>query len=92
MLIEFVLVYSAFVHSDNGYIEDRSHNFESTSIDERTQVYSAQSFLVVTHPSTNRGRHALTVINVPLSFSIGRHCRMLSVDIPIMIERLPIRY
>jgi len=28
--------------------------------DERAEVHGARSFLVVTHPSTNRGRHALT--------------------------------
>jgi len=27
---------------------------------------------VVTHPSTNRGRRALTSLSVPLSYSIGR--------------------
>jgi len=30
--------------------------------DERTQVYSARSSLVVIHPSTNRGRRALTLV------------------------------
>jgi len=36
--------------------------------DEPTQAYSARSFLVVTHLSTNRGRRALTSVNVmPLS-------------------------
>jgi len=30
--------------------------------DERTQVHSAQSFLVVTHPSTNRARRYLTSV------------------------------
>jgi len=32
-----------------------------------TQVHSARSSLVVTHLSTNRGRRALTSVNVPLS-------------------------
>jgi len=36
--------------------------------DERTQqVHSAQSSLVVTHPSTNRCRRALTSVEVALS-------------------------
>jgi len=35
---------------------------------ERTQVHSAQSSLVVTHPSTNRGRRAVTPVIVPLSY------------------------
>jgi len=36
--------------------------------DERTQVYSAQ---VVTHPSTYRGRRALTSVNVPQSWPLS---------------------
>jgi len=39
---------------DNGYIYGRSQIQVHT--DERTQIHSAQSYLVVTHPSTNRGR------------------------------------
>jgi hypothetical protein len=35
--------------------------------DERTQVYGTRSFLVVTHPGTNRGRRCLTSVNELLS-------------------------
>jgi len=35
--------------------------------DERTQFHSTWSHLVVTHASTNRGRRALTSVNMPLS-------------------------
>jgi len=38
---------------DDGYMDDRSQIKVHT--DERTQVHSAQSSLVVTHPSTNWG-------------------------------------
>jgi len=41
--------------------------------DERTQAYSAQSSLAVTRPSINLGRRCLTSVNVPLSYSLGRH-------------------
>ena len=50
---------------DDGYIDGRSQFQVHT--DERTQAYSAQSSLVVSHPSTNRGRRCLTSVNVPLS-------------------------
>jgi len=36
--------------------------------DERTQVHSARSSQVITHPYTNRDRRALTSVNVPLSY------------------------
>jgi len=52
--------------SDNGYIDNRSQIQVHT--DERTQVHSAQSSLVVTHPSINRSRRALTSMNGPLSY------------------------
>jgi len=42
---------------DNGYMDGRSQIKVHT--DERTQVYSAQSSLAVTHPSTNRTRRYL---------------------------------
>jgi len=42
---------------DNGHMDVRSHIKVHT--DERTQVHSAQSSLVVTHPSTNRARRYL---------------------------------
>jgi len=49
-------------HGD-GYIDVRSQIQVNT--DEWTQVHSVWSSLVVTHPSTNRGRSALTVaVNV----------------------------
>ena len=48
-----------------GYIDDRSQFQVHT--DERTNGHSAQSSLVVTHPSTNRGRRALTTVNESLS-------------------------
>jgi hypothetical protein len=35
--------------------------------DGRTQVHSCGPSLAVTHPSTNRGRRALTSVNEPLS-------------------------
>jgi len=41
---------------DNGYIDGRSQVYVHT--DERTQVHSAWSSLVITHPSTNRVRRA----------------------------------
>ena len=41
---------------------------------ERTQVHSAQSFLVVTHPGTNRARRLLTSVTESPSKHIGRHC------------------
>jgi len=50
---------------DNGYIDGRPQIQVHT--DEQTQVHSARSLLVVTHPSTNRCRRALTSVNVPLS-------------------------
>jgi len=43
---------------DNGYMDGRSQIKVHTY--ERTQVHSAQSSLVVTHPSTNRARRYLT--------------------------------
>jgi len=49
----------------DGYIDGRSQIKVHT--DERTQAHSALSSLTVTHPSTNRGRHCLTSVNVPLS-------------------------
>jgi len=45
---------------DNGYMDDRSQINVHT--DERTQVHSAQSSLVVTHPSYNRARRYLTSV------------------------------
>jgi len=50
---------------DNGYWDGRSRI--KVQNDVRTRVHSAQSSLVVTHPSTNRGRRALTSVNVPPS-------------------------
>jgi hypothetical protein len=43
---------------DNGYLDGRSQIKVHT--DERTQVHSAQTSLVVTHPGTNRARRTLT--------------------------------
>jgi len=45
---------------DDGYMDGRSQIKVHTN--ERTQVHSAQSSLVVTHPSTNRGRRYLTSV------------------------------
>jgi len=53
------------VINDNGYVDGRSQIWVYT--DERTQVHNAQSSLVVTHQSTNRGRRAVTSASVPLS-------------------------
>jgi len=51
---------------DNGYMDGRSQIKVHT--DERTQVHSAQSSLVVTHPSTNRaGRYLTSVTESPSS-------------------------
>jgi len=44
---------------DNGYVDKRSQILQ-VHADERTQIYSARSSLVVTNPSTNRGRRAFT--------------------------------
>jgi len=43
------------------------------------QVHSAWSSLMVTHQSSNRGRHALTSVNVPLSYILGRHRKLHSL-------------
>jgi len=43
---------------DNGYMNGQSQIKVHTG--ERTQVHNAQSFHVVTHPSTNRARRYLT--------------------------------
>jgi len=45
---------------DDCYVNGRSQIKVHT--DERTQVHSAQSFLAVTHPSTNRARRYLTSV------------------------------
>jgi len=50
---------------DDGYIDGRSYIKVHT--DERTQVHSAWSSLMVTHPNTNRGRRCSTSVNEPLS-------------------------
>jgi len=47
---------------DIDYIDGRSHMYIHT--DERTQVPSAWSSLVVTHSGTNQGQRALTSANV----------------------------
>jgi len=49
---------------DDGYTDGRSQIKGHT--DKRTQIHSAQSSLTVIHPSTNRGRRCLTLVNVPL--------------------------
>ena len=48
-----------------GYTDDRSQFQVHT--DERANGHSTQSSLVITHPSTNRGRRALTTVNESLS-------------------------
>jgi len=60
--------YDSFLHRcqhDDGYIDNRSQI--KVHIDERTQIHKAWSSLMVTHPSTNRGRRCLTSVNVPLA-------------------------
>jgi len=47
--------------------KDASEGRKQGHTDERPPVHSTQSFLVVNHPSTNRGRRALASVNVPLS-------------------------
>jgi len=51
-------------HGDS-YVDGQSQIKVHT--DERTQVHSARSFLMFTHPCINRGRRCLTWVNVPLS-------------------------
>jgi len=63
-LVWFILR-SCHTQHDNGYIDSWSQIQVHT--DERTHVHNARSSLVVTHPSTNRGRRALTSGNVPFS-------------------------
>jgi len=58
-LVLFIL--RRFQH-DNGYIDGRSQIEVNT--DEQTQVHSAQTSMVVTNPSTNRGRRASNSVNV----------------------------
>jgi len=53
---------------DNGYMDGRSEIKVHT--DERTQVHSAQTSLVVTHRSTNWARRYLT----SLTESPSKHC------------------
>jgi len=52
-------------HHNDDHTDDRLQTWLNT--DEQTQVHSARSALVVAHPSSNRGRCALTSVNVPLS-------------------------
>jgi len=47
------------VQHDNGCVDGRLHIYAQT--DHRTQVHSAQFSLVVTHPSTYRGRRSLSI-------------------------------
>jgi len=51
---------------DDGFMTVGTHIKVHT--DERTQVHSARSSLVVTHPSTNRGWSCLTSVNVSFRF------------------------
>jgi len=50
---------------DDGYTDGRSHIKVLT--DERTQIHSAQSSHMVTHPSTNRARRYLTFVTKQVS-------------------------
>jgi len=63
--LQFDSFYAARCQHDDGYMDGRSQIKVHT--DERTQVHSTRSYLTVTHPSTNRGQHCLTSVNVPLS-------------------------
>jgi len=70
---------------DDGYIYIYIYGLSVTDqvrIDERTQVHIAPSSLVVTHPSTNRGRRALTSVNVHWA-SLGRHRKSASKKVII---------
>jgi len=58
-LIDWLIDFRPCQH-DNGYIDVRSQIKVRT--DERTQVHSTQSFLAVTHPSTNRNQRYLTSV------------------------------
>jgi len=62
----FGLIHLFPCQHDDGYIEGRSQIKANTN--EWTQVHSAWSSLMVTHPSTNRSRRSLTSINEPLSY------------------------
>jgi len=67
-LVAFVLISIILrpcQHDDTNCIDGRSQI--KVHADERTQVHSARSSLVVTHPSTNRGIRCLISVNVPLS-------------------------
>jgi hypothetical protein len=46
-------------------------NWAEQLLHSRTEVHGARSFLVVTHPSTNRDRRDLTSVNEPLSYYIA---------------------
>jgi len=51
-----------------------TNSFTDRSSHRRTDpAHSARSSLVVTHPSIDRGRRNLTLVNESLSYSIGRH-------------------
>jgi len=64
---------------DNGYIDVRPQIQVHT--DERIQVHSTQSSLVVTHPSTNRGRRAFSerVTELALVATVSLGLLMLTV-------------
>jgi len=60
ILARFGLFISRPCQHDDGHIDGRSQIMVRT--DEQTQVRSAQSSLMVTHPSTNRARRYLTSV------------------------------
>jgi len=58
---------------DDGYYGRSITDSGPHGPDERTQVHSAQSSLVITHPSTNRAQRYLTSATGH-QVSISRHC------------------
>jgi len=65
LIFQFVWFILRPCQHDDGYIYGQSQIKVHT--DERTQVHSTWSSLMVTHPCTNRGWRCLTSVNVPLS-------------------------
>jgi hypothetical protein len=55
-----------------GRLSSVGHSLKGRRVhtDERTQVHSARPSLAVTHPSTNRGRRALTSVNETVSEAV----------------------
>jgi len=72
-LIRWLVDLCTSMSTHNKAIKTISHRYKSKG----TQVNSAQSSLVVTHPSTNQGQHAVTSVNMPGSV---RGCGLASVN------------